>query len=457
MNTKLNINQVWRSVTMISLMVVAAVILAACAPAAPVSSSNTPTSTALSIDLSTDPNLGQYLVDNNGLTLYLLTKDTANTSTCNAACQGNWPPLVSASVPKAGPGVQASLVGLATLSNGTKIVTYDQHPLYYKKTDTKAGQKTGEDYNNVWFIVSPAGLAIQATAGSTPTASASTGAATPAATPITVTEPSINVVNDPKLGNILVGTNGWTVYMYALDGPDKSNCLKACAAIWLPVYTLGHPQLGTGVTSSLIGNAKLANGNMILTYNHMPLYYFVGDTAAGQTTGQGFDNVWFAVSPDGKKVGSLSEVTINVATDPTLGSYLVDGMGNTLYIYTKDSADMSTCSGVCAAFWPPLYTLGKPTLGSGVDHSLVGTITLPDGSKMVTYNHMPLYYYAGDGKPSQILGQGVLKTWYVIGPDGKPIMTALPASTGMALPEQHIFVSTTTDQLYQMLQPYGVK
>ncbi len=64
------------------------------------------------------------------------------------------------------------------------------------------------------------------------------------------------------------------------------------------------------------------------------------------------------------------------------------------------------------------------TAGSGVDPSLLGTATLANGAKIVTYNHMPLYFWASDTKAGDTTGQGVQNVWYVIGPDGKPVMTA---------------------------------
>ena len=118
---------------------------------------------------------------------------------------------------------------------------------------------------------------------------------------------------------------------------------------------------------------------------------------------------------------SSAEATINVVNDPTLGQILVDGDGMTLYMYTKDGPDQSTCSGKCFTAWPPLNTQGHPTLGAGVDASLIGTTKATDGSEMVTYNKMPLYLYAKDQKAGDTTGQGVGSVWYVVSPDGKAV------------------------------------
>src|SRR4030065_2141513 len=88
---------------------------------------------------------------------------------------------------------------------------------------------------------------------------------------------------------------------------------------------------------------------------------------------------------------SGSAASINVATDATLGKILVDGKGMTLYIFTKDGPDKSNCDASCLANWPALLTAGDPTLGAGVDASLVGSAALSDGTKIVPYNQQPLY------------------------------------------------------------------
>jgi predicted lipoprotein with Yx(FWY)xxD motif len=122
---------------------------------------------------------------------------------------------------------------------------------------------------------------------------------------------------------------------------------------------------------------------------------------------------------------AASEALINVATDPKLGQILVDGSGMTLYIYTKDSPDTSTCTGGCAKAWPPLLSGGSPKAGSGVDQTKLGTAKLADGSLIVTYNHLPLYHWASDAKAGDTTGQGVGGVWYVIGPNGTPIAAAV--------------------------------
>jgi predicted lipoprotein with Yx(FWY)xxD motif len=93
-------------------------------------------------------------------------------------------------------------------------------------------------------------------------------------------------------------------------------------------------------------------------------------------------------------------------------------------MYTKDAANKSNCDAACLKAWPPFLTEGSPKAGTGVDQNLIGSATLADGRKIVTYNKMPLYYWVADVKPGDTTGQDVEKVWYVVAPDGKPIGNA---------------------------------
>jgi len=71
--------------------------------------------------------------------------------------------------------------------------------------------------------------------------------------------------------------------------------------------------------------------------------------------------------------------------------------GRTLYLLTKDDAGKSTCYDACAKVWPPLTVDGRhsPTAADGAPGRL-GMTTRNDGSRQVTYDGWPLYYYAQD-------------------------------------------------------------
>ena len=135
--------------------------------------------------------------------------------------------------------------------------------------------------------------------------------------------------------------------------------------------------------------------------------------------GSSHDNNATAATPP-PKTASAPPAAVRVA-NTHLGKILVDSKGRTLYLFTKDSANTSACSGMCATFWPPLQTGGKPAAGRGAMASLVGTIKRSDGTSQVTYHGHPLYRFAKDTKPGEINGEGVTAfggSWFAVSPAG---------------------------------------
>lgn len=131
--------------------------------------------------------------------------------------------------------------------------------------------------------------------GSSGTAPASGGASSAA----TVSATSTN------LGMILVDGSGRTLYLFGKDQPNHSACTGACAAAWPVDQTSGTPKAGSGVTASLLGTIKRGDGSTQATYNKHPLYYYSGDSQAGQQNGQGinaFGATWHVLTPAGTAV-----------------------------------------------------------------------------------------------------------------------------------------------------------
>ncbi|MEV5675888.1 hypothetical protein [Streptomyces sp. NPDC052179] len=115
--------------------------------------------------------------------------------------------------------------------------------------------------------------------------------------------------------------------------------------------------------------------------------------------------------------------TVATATG-ALGTFLVDGDGRTLYLFEADTSAKSTCTGTCAAAWPPVTVTAEPVADKGAKADLLGTTARGDGKKEVTYNGHPLYYFGGDTKAGDTKGQGSTAfgaTWYVIDPAGKKV------------------------------------
>ena len=114
------------------------------------------------VKVSQNDQLGSFLVDDKGMTLYMYTKDTPNTSNCYDKCATAWPPLLTSGAAQAGAGADPSLLGTTTRKDGSTQVTYKGMPLYYYVKDTDSSDTYGQGVGGVWFVVSPAGEIIKA-------------------------------------------------------------------------------------------------------------------------------------------------------------------------------------------------------------------------------------------------------------------------------------------------------
>jgi predicted lipoprotein with Yx(FWY)xxD motif len=124
------------------------------------------------------------------------------------------------------------------------------------------------------------------------------------------------------------------------------------------------------------------------------------------------------------KTSTGHTATIGVASSGGLGKILTDSQGRTVYLFQKDTGTTSTCTGACASNWPAVTTKAKPTVGTGLTASAVGTTNRSDGSRQVTYKGHPLYRFSGDQNPGDVNGQGINAfgaNWYVVSPAGAAI------------------------------------
>jgi predicted lipoprotein with Yx(FWY)xxD motif len=130
------------------------------------------------------------------------------------------------------------------------------------------------------------------------------------------------------------------------------------------------------------------------------------------------------------KTASGQAATVGIS-NTGIGQILVNSQGRTLYLFKADQGTKSACTGTCAGAWPPLLVKGKPTLGNGINASLVGTATRPEGTTQVTYNGHPLYLFAQDQKAGETNGQGVSAfgaAWFALNSAGNQV-SAQPSSS----------------------------
>ena len=282
----------------VSLLVGLVLLVTACSPqstptTAPVATeppAAVPETGAAVVDLGQNDELGSFLVDDKGMTLYLFTKDTPNTTVCYEKCAVAWPPLLTSGAPVAGDGVDASLLGTTNRTDGTVQVTYNSWPLYYYEKDKAPGDVIGQDVGSVWYVVSPAGEMINTTAAATEPPAAAAGGAT------------VALGQNDTLGSFLVDDKGMTLYLFTKDTPNTTVCYEKCAVAWPPLLTTGDPVAGDGVDASLLGTTNRTDGTVQITYNGWPLYYYEKDKAPGDVTGQDVGGVWYVVSAEGNQI-----------------------------------------------------------------------------------------------------------------------------------------------------------
>ena len=118
------------------------------------------------------------------------------------------------------------------------------------------------------------------------------------------------------------------------------------------------------------------------------------------------------------------------------GAFLTDG-GRAVYLWAKDGMNMSACSGACASAWPPVPANGTLTATGGAKATDLGTITRSDGTKQVTYDGHPLYYFVGDSAAGQTNGQGSDNfgaKWWLVASSGAEITASSDTAAAAAAP-----------------------
>jgi predicted lipoprotein with Yx(FWY)xxD motif len=185
-------------------------------------------------------------------------------------------------------------------------------------------------------------------------------------------------------------------------------------ADWPALTTDAPPISGNGVIPGMLGSVWRADLNTYqVTYNGHPLYFF--EPGKRNYAGANFyetvlplppwNTAWFLVSPSGLPATGPATLETQAPQPGTtytstqlavqmLPNAVPGGAAVSAYSFSLDMATHSTCYALCMRLMIPVYTVGAPIAGSGVNASAIGTITRPNGSEQVTYNGMPLYIYS---------------------------------------------------------------
>jgi predicted lipoprotein with Yx(FWY)xxD motif len=211
--------------------------------------------------------LGNILVDKNGMALYYFARDTpANgTSSCNSGCAAIWPAFNVSTISVSPP---LSLTDFSTLTrdDGTQQVAFWGWPLYYYQNDKKPGDVNGEGFLKIWYVVKP--------------------------------DYSVMVEQKDPLGSYITDDSGMTLYYFLNDTPGTSTCTGPCSATWTPFSAdpLVPPSL---LKSSDFSTISRADGMNQTAFMGRPLYTYTNDMQPGDATGQGYANLWYVANVSG--------------------------------------------------------------------------------------------------------------------------------------------------------------
>ncbi|WAP54329.1 SCO0930 family lipoprotein [Streptomyces sp. S465] len=230
--------------------------------------------------------LGSFVTDSEGWTLYRFDEDTPKPakSTCNDDCATKWP-AVPADDATATAGIDSGALGSVTRSDGTQQLTLAGWPVYRFAGDTQPGDTKGQGVGGTWNALAPDGKPAGKAAA---------------------TDDSLQLMvrNDAELGKVIVDGDGMTVYRFDKDSawPMKTGCLGACLDTWKPVKAVDTTKVA-GVDAAKITSFKRPDGTRQAAFDCWLLYTFTGDEKPGDTNGQGVKGTWFAVTDKGKKAG----------------------------------------------------------------------------------------------------------------------------------------------------------
>lgn len=195
-----------------------------------------------------------------GFALYTFAKDAKGVSNCLGTCLANWPPLLAGVNDTA-----TSPYSIIERSLGNGVIArqwaYQDLPLYFFKNDTASGQTNGKAIAN-WQLARPIPIAVK--------------------THATKGEYLIGkgpLVNSQGMAD--QSKAGFTLYTFAKDTTNQSNCGASCIANWPPVYAIAEAQsAGDYSVVTRSDNSKQ------WAYKGQPLYFYAGDSAAGEINGE---------------------------------------------------------------------------------------------------------------------------------------------------------------------------
>ncbi len=230
---------------------------------------------------------------------------------------------------------------------------------------------------------------------------------------------SVKLANNATFGNIITDAAGKSLYFFSKDADGNSACSGGCANAW-PIFYTKELKLDAGLEMADFGVITRADGTKQNTFKGWPLYYYAGDSVAGDTAGDKVGNNWYIAKPDYSIMYAQAQLVgkdangnaMNLKSDYTPGDeltfYLTNGKGRTIYTFTKDRKDTNNYTDQAFTKNPtwPILEFDVNMIPSILDRADFGTIDV-FGRTQVTYKGHPLYYFIQDTKRGDNFGVNV--------------------------------------------------
>ncbi len=217
------------------------------------------------VKLANSPAFGNYLTDREGMTLYFFIRDANNgTSACTGNCPTEWPPFYEKDL-AVGTGLNADDFGGITRADGAMQNTYKGLPLYHFANDAAAGDTKGDGFGTRWFVAKP--------------------------------DYTVFLAEQGALRYLVEGNApGKSLYQFAKDSTNVSNCLDACLVAW-PEFFTDRVVVPSILKAADFGTIARSDGKQQITYQAKPLYFFAADLVRGDVKGMNIPNWMLTPAP----------------------------------------------------------------------------------------------------------------------------------------------------------------
>ena len=216
-----------------------------------------------------------------------------------------------------------------------------------------------------------------------------TAPTSPVTAPPTTTQYTINVAINNLMGQILVAGNGMTLYWTTADSPGVNNVTGAAASIW-PIFYTSTIVVPSSLNASDFGTITNSDGSKQTTYKQWPLYFYINDTAPGDTNGQGVAGKWSVVNPGASGPQPIATTT---TTTPTTTPTTPTTTTPTTPTTTPTTSATGQTYGALASLGSPIYSstcaICHGPNGQGTD--ICPVVMWGTGSGLGSFNGVTLF------------------------------------------------------------------